>query len=657
MVSCQAPDEKRLRSFDIKEFNALTNYITAPVDTLSLKMDLSDAIDQGITIPSDSARERYFKVAFKIKNNDTVPARYYYKVLYQNESYMFEENNPRSEHNFYGSWHEGETGFRVIQAIPADNEFHTIVDSIKIIGNPRNEEKYLKESFSHAPVSDRKMNEMLHNIRRDSKWMKAILKKAKARSVPPSVQLMDEAEWMVRNNWENTLENTRWRRNPRVGNYRFAVAVTSEKEFDQIPMHIRDITLKKPGTDQFENPFAYFQSKVAEDSRNCWFSTAPQVLNTRISFEPSRGIFVNPMDLPRNIDLRSRSTMCNTEMEQYQRAHFQQFIHHSDYKHYFDNIPKVADVVEDKYNRIAYQRDSVKFDQGWKRSDASSDTDAPCTTVGYDSARDAIYVKNPGSTLDKPFRKENVGVKTRIGFTYGKYTAKIQFPKIVNQDYVWNGLTCAFWLYYQSSSEWNMRNTVCEGGYLPKGSPDKYDRHQRAPYSEIDIEIVKTSKYWPQTSYGDFRKTPVDDALNENVIITCTNWDLACPDPSNYKAGAHPVDYQDQTFELHRWDAWYKALTLKTEYPQSQTMGDVFYFQIDWQPDRIIWRLGPDKENMTVIGYMDDKYTTIPDNQMIAVVTQEFHHGTWWPLARFQQGLIPYPKNDLTGYIHSIEIE
>ena len=54
---------------------------------------------------------------------------------------------------------------------------------------------------------------------------------------------------------------------------------------------------------------------------------------------------------------------------------------------------------------------------------------------------------------------------------------------------------------------------------------------------------------------------------------------------------------------------------------------------------------------------MDNTVTKIPDNQMIAVITQEFDYSDWWPLSPFKQDYIPYPKNDITGYIYEIEIE
>ena len=69
-----------------------------------------------------------------------------------------------------------------------------------------------------------------------------------------------------------------------------------------------------------------------------------------------------------------------------------------------------------------------------------------------------ISLINPGNKdrMSNP-RKESVGVKTRVGFTYGKFRGKIKFPSQLNKSGVWSGITNAFWLIYQSEQEWNKR--------------------------------------------------------------------------------------------------------------------------------------------------------------------------------------------------------
>ena len=115
--------------------------------------------------------------------------------------------------------------------------------------------------------------------------------------------------------------------------------------------------------------------------------------------------------------------------------------------------------------------------------------------------------------------------------------------------------------------------------------------------------------------------------------------------------------YDNKKFTLHRWDDDYRALTSKYELNQDSVLGRELYYVIEWHPEYIIWKIGPTRENLFVIGYMDNKSTMIPDNQMELVFTQEFHLSEWWPLTPFKQEFIPYPLNEITGYIYEVEIE
>ncbi|MEE0894711.1 MAG: hypothetical protein U0M28_01980, partial [Bacteroidales bacterium] len=84
---------------------------------------------------------------------------------------------------------------------------------------------------------------------------------------------------------------------------------------------------------------------------------------------------------------------------------------------------------------------------------------------------------------------------------------------------------------------------------------------------------------------------------------------------------------------------------------------DYYYYEIEWKPTEIIWRIGPNPENMQVVGYMSEKETSIPNNQMTPIVTQEFHYSKWWLPEVFEQGNVPFPKEDLVGKIYEITIE
>ena len=80
--------------------------------------------------------------------------------------------------------------------------------------------------------------------------------------------------------------------------------------------------------------------------------------------------------------------------------------------------------------------------------------------------------------------------------------------------------------------------------------------------TEIDIEIIKTSKYWPDQEHKEKNYNP----YNKNeCVLACTNWDLACQTPKDYfKQGIHKYKYNNQDFSYHRWSEAYRALTIRS---------------------------------------------------------------------------------------------
>ena len=229
---------------------------------------------------------------------------------------------------------------------------------------------------------------------------------------------------------------------------------------------------------------------------------------------------------------------------------------------------------------------------------------------------------------------------------------------MLNQEHVWNGLTYAFWLIYQDNHSWNNRRGCHNVGYIDKGddSPTP-ERMFENKYSEIDIEIVKASKFWPPQYYKDFGNHSEDASLNNEVMYSCTNWDLACQQPTKFSSGISKIPYNGEKYEAMRWNDLYKALTIKTPISNDVFKEEYYYYEIEWKPTEIIWRIGKTPETMQVVGYMNDEYTSIPNNQMLCIVTQEYHYSEWWPPIVFEQGLIPYNKSDIEGRVYEIVIE
>jgi hypothetical protein len=342
-----------------------------------------------------------------------------------------------------------------------------------------------------------------------------------------------------------------------------------------------------------------------------------------------------------------------------------------------ENIPVVKDVLHEPYSKTEYRWNESFFKREELVSITPLATRYPCETVYSDPVNKKITIKNPGTEFGK-WKKESVGIISRHGFTYGKWRVKCKLTELLNKDNVWNGITNAIWMIGQSgegSDKWNRRRNCNKEGYMATywgGHDDK--RVPSVAYSEIDFEILKTPPYCPDQYFPPVFKNPrpnknnvsdwnvqfPDDLNNfdDKLSVSCTNWDMACWEPKHFGVGCNPISYQGKTFETHRWDHWYRALSSRTlEKDDTLFASPYYYFEIEWRPTEIIWRLGPSPDLMRVVGYMNDEVTSIPNNQMLLIITQEWHNTTWWPGSPYQQQFIPFPKNDLVGEILEVTIE
>ncbi len=645
---------------EIKQFEILTNVDHNQGDTIMMTMDLTDAIIDGIMIPSlTQTKNGYFNFSFNIKK---CGQPMYYKIYYQNESYKYEEwESNKDGENFYGSWANVNKTFKSIN-ISALCDYVTITDSFRIVGNPRSESIYNGISTDKHEVHEDDIMKRVESMKENTAWYKSIAKKAKEEKRDIELQLYLDALWVINYNRQKGDVNNRWKRNPRTGIYKFLLVVATEEALKKIPYEVKNIS-KTDTSDKFVNPIGYFlhgldstlqQQGVAVTLANTWLK-----LDAKLS--PGAGIYVDLIKASNpNLDKSYYNDQCNESWEIYKKAHFAQYFHVINKDYVMKNIPVIADVINDSYSKETYLANKKKYTEKDLITDYPTNSDCPCKTVISDSQTNTIELRNPGNNNIKTATKQHVGIIGRIGFTYGKHTARIDFPKQLNNTNVWNGITNAFWMIYQDESSWNQRHICHDEGYIPKDKTEKDST--RVPvlnYSEIDFEIVKASKYWTYSSYPKDRPYPREDAsLNNQIIVACTNWDLACRNPKQYSWGVFDVPYQDTNYVFHRWDQYYKAVSTKVPVPEDMiTKYDYYYYQIDWQPDRITWRIGPEKDQLETIASIDNNYTSIANNQMVVVVTQEYHYADWWPTTPFEQDYIPYPKNDIVGKVSEITIE
>ena len=626
------------------QFNPMVNF---PGDSIVvLDMDLKGVVNDGIVIPSVNQSENGMFVF-----NFNAKAGQYYKIFYQNESYKFDNDNNLNNENFYGSWEDVNIGFKKVE------KSGLVTDSFRIVGNPRDEKKYYGADLTKNTFSQEAVDNVINAIRNTPEWLESVRQKAVNNNFTLDRQLYLDAIWIINDNKNIGDVNNRFKRNPRVGEYSFMLVVCNEKSLKDIPDYIKNISLTDENGN-YVNPYAYF-SKNKDKSVNVVIS--PKRLKTRAVITPEYGLFLDETTIKTDdYGINNSNPKCSDSEEMYSNALYKQFLSVVSRQYTLRNIPLIKDVVsdEDPYTMKEYEEAKAKYDSSQLQYNYPVVTECLGKTVKINEDN-SISLINPGNDDLSNLKKESTGIITRVGFTYGKFRGKIKFPVMLNDENIWNGLTYAFWLIYQDNHAWNNRRAT-EGGYIDKNDDTENPvRHSEYHYSEIDIEIVKASRHWPQAYYSknDTRFQDENPMFNNEIMYCCTNWDLATKEPSKFSYGRNEISYQGKQFETMRWTDLYKALTIKSPINNDIFKEDYYYYEIEWRPKEIIWRVGPSPDEMVVVGYMNDKYTAIPNNQMLCIVTQEYHYSEWWPPIVFEQGLIPYNKNDIEGRVYEIVVE
>lgn len=645
--------------FKASAFDPLSNYSKKINDTLyEITTNLENAVLYGIEIPTvKQLPGGQFAINFKLNNSEK--QRLFYKLYYQNTSYMWPLGDSLDGENFYGSWKEAAQEFKATDEFVGEQ---LVTDSFRIQGNPRDERLYFGTDPKDYVITDTALAFFRKKILMESDWHESVVKKAIQNKVPEDEQILFESIWAIANRFENDSSyNNRWKRNPRVGNYKFMLVVCNAKGLSQIPDYVKNIG-KKDSTGTFVNPFTFFTKNKFDN--NIQVLHSEKVLKVTSSLDLGSGIYVDRFKINKTgLSQSCYNSNCGESEKLRYHAQFAQYFHHINKNWEFVNVKEIRDVAGENLTREEYKKLISDYGKSQNFVHAYSNiTDCPCKTVRSDSIQNKIEIFNPGNQAGE-YKKEHVGVISRIGYTYGKWCAKIKFPKLISEDNVWNGITSAYWLIFQADAKWNMRRGCnAEIAYIPKHIPDSpesvKESKKQITYSEIDFEILKESKYWAKSTYGNVKNYPIEDAsANNDITICCTNWDMACHEPKNFIIGAKEAEVEGKKHVFCRWNYYNKLITSKVAAPHKEVFNEeYYYFEIDWQPQRIIWRIGKDKNNLREICRMDGNITSIPNNQMVMVMSQEFHYQEWWPTAPFLQNFIPFPKNNLVGQLLEVEI-
>lgn len=607
---CAGPGSSR----NAEDFEVLGNWHqTDEQGAKTIDLDYGDAIDSGFTIPSARQVEGgRFTFSFTVRDTTGNGRAYRYKLYYRNETYKMNDSlpdgrmHPLAEENFYGSWEDASEGFRTTGPTEGRDEL-LVKDRFRIHGDPRDEDRFVVDG-----------------------------------------------------------QRKRWARNPRTGTYEFLLVVLPEEAMAGLPDAVARIHERQDG--HFVDPFWYFLKGPGSRMPDVQVLKAQERLKVRARPPLGAGIYVEEQE---GLSTEAFNGSCGSSEELHKTAPFEQFIHYVDPSTQFSNIPLIADVLGNAYTPDDHDFNRTFFPEGRMVSLRPMTTKLPCETVRSNPENNTIEIHNPASTPDR-LRKENVGVRSRHGLLYGKYSVKCKLTPLLNDSDMWNGLTNAIWLIYQGAPG-NYRRICTKDGYMENywgGAQDS--RVPQVAYAEIDFEILKTPLYCPDATFPPLApqqvavpgrranwQQPADRGIPKGMItVACTNWDMACHSPVNFAAGCNDIAHNGQVFSSHRWDDNYRALTQKRYEPDAELFrGDHYWFQIDWRPDQVIWRIGPELDELREVGYMDSTVTSISDVQMLLIVTQEFHNTKWWPGSPYQQGYIPFAAKDYKGVIQEVLIE
>ncbi|HXB40011.1 MAG TPA: hypothetical protein VNZ49_05670 [Bacteroidia bacterium] len=663
LFSCKT-DKK---PFSVSNVNFMSNTAGASDSVIKMRIDLDEVVLNGIEIPTKKLTANgFFNFSFKIKNTSSGTQVFFYKFYYQNETYKFEEGDKLAGENFYGSWENPQFIFKSTKQLAPGEEIE-IRDSFRIVGNPRDERAFYGSDPMKHIVNDESIQSTINYIKTIPEWVNKITENARRRKISLEEQMYMDALWSLNEQRErDSTYNNRWKRNPRMGVYKFLLVITNPEDFDVMPAEIKDLS-RKTTDNNFINPFSYFLSDKPDNLKYTTIVEIGKKLQVITKVDFTKGMFINPLTLNRvGFTKDYYNADCNDSIDKYKNAQVELFIHNINRDFVLHNVPELADVTGENFSRSQYEAMIKKYTNSSSLVNTYVNvTDCPCKNARVNKAENSVTLVNPGN-IAPPFKKEHVGVNTRIGFTYGKFRAKIKFPEMLSKENVWNGITNAFWMIAQDvNSDWNMRRPCnAEVAYIPKQEPDNESSLQRSrkqiTYSEIDFEIVKDSKFWPRTSYNKSNANFQEDnaANNDDIMVTCTNWDMACHEPEKFSIGAKQFEIDGEKYLFHRWNSFYKALTTKIPVKHDEIFKKpYYYFEIEWLPEKIIWRIGPEKDKMKVICVMDKTISAIPNNQMVMIITQEWHNQEWWPTAPYKQNFIPFPKKDIIGKVLEIEIE
>jgi hypothetical protein len=313
----------------------------------------------------------------------------------------------------------------------------------------------------------------------------------------------------------------------------------------------------------------------------------------------------------------------------------------------------------------------------------------------YSNGASKLIIRTPASDCSNhKYKREHAGLKYKE-LKYGKYRAKIKYPKTYNQYDVWKGINNTFWFsqaWPDNLGAWT--KTIC---------PDKpnlgtefdieyFPKLKYAGYHVNIQEINNTNKQFNISQWdrvgpdqgGSFFSPGQEDG---RIAVGYSNFDHACENVVNYIPGTSPhvlVPFIENgvtknTYLVRGGGDWNGEISLKssrvttptagfTEWDDSEIFGLEMCYEVEWKPSEIIMRRGTTFSNMQVVAYFNSNYTVIPNNPMRWVIAQHQLHvppigqpncsGTIatfdWPHSHH---FLPLSNTDILGEVYDVTIE
>ncbi len=578
----------------------------------------------------------YFKFSFELTNN-TSNSTLYYVIFYQNESYKYPELGSTLFHsgsNFYGSWGFDESfnpGLRPITHVAQGNT-EDVVGYFRIRGNPRNELKYQSQPL---------------------KWTD------------------DPNE----NNDSGIMG--RWRKVPRVGEYKFLIVVTADPDY--FSNNHRPYLVNS--SDQYRNshyvsPFQWRNLTNSAWTANTAVAESNDVLKIKVHQD------VN--DLGQNI-------LSGEDINTHPRLAWEVSIDDHQVINDLKKIPLHRNV--DEYTQLDYNWAAHFFHQD-ELKDVILGTGANSGDNVTNSVSEGGLLMEVPAVDDcekEPIELEKTAIKYRP-LLYGKYTIKAQIPKLYNEHDIHRGLGYAFWIpptntsgydqqYCQavrSDFDFNLEVGVANEGDKHYPNDDLFPDEGTSAYNEKrqNIDAWDTHHYpgimpyeadqlWFSFTMGGGKR----ECLNivEQPIGFDQSLLLSYPYSEGNKGpflirrmeerpgpvrqaplliNTSIVHDDDINIELDDDDGYF-----------SDDPGYEYYYQIEWTPYEVIYRMGPSLTDLTVWAWYPCKHMAISNVYGSFSVDLKYFNSKAEAYYRHAAQFIPIPSNSIYARVKEVIIE